>query len=840
MACIAFWIMFLFSCLGLVASDFFCPNLGTLSSRLGLNETTAGVTFLALGNGSPDVFSTFAAMSSGSGQLAIGELIGAASFIVSVVAGCMMIVKPFKVRPYPFLRDVGFFTVGVAATMTYLVDGKLTLGECLAMVGLYFLYAATVIVGSLWEERKRRKRVLWEQSRSGYLDSSDQNDEPVQGDALAPTPPRTPSRSHTPPNGTLLALESGRQGQLLSPEYQPESDDVDFDPSEVWGSSSQTTGRELERGDLRRGIGRNRSTGDLESAPLNSPLLSPSLHHANNAGLRPPHILVRTQSRLRGGGGPVGALMPRHSLLGAVEFRDVVRSLGAADGTRSPDADARREGADFLDVASSRDPEQFLPHHHHHRPGHHQRAPSLESGMAASIAVATASAAGPSVSGSLSPRPKMPRSATDMPNVGASTQEHQPVLVRAGGIEDPWKEHGAGDGCEDNTDQADDARPPPLLRLQIPDQPSSSNATAPGKQAIPSIVVVPEEEEQEEPTARRPQALGLARSLLRVLCPSLRHWKSKSALGYILSVVNAPPLVILTLTLPVVDDEGEARAAANALGGDVGSGGALTLKGDERDLFARDAEERDAQPRTSAEVESILDLNTGERRVLESDPWKDEEERQVMANKKRDLEVAGALRGLSAQQSSPLDLIGSADSDRAPGFAGNEADAASICSSSSGDSIHFTPLSPNTHLVLSVSQCFLAPPFLAWAVVPDYSLKWFLYSFLFSSLLATGVLLLALRARHAGGYWYSPPTLAFLSLSRCFIGFCVSIAWISTVVNEVVAILQALGLICGLSDAILGLTIFAAGNSLADLVANVTIARAGYPIMAVSCARSRG
>jgi sodium/potassium/calcium exchanger 6 len=305
-------------------------------------------------------------------------------------------------------------------------------------------------------------------------------------------------------------------------------------------------------------------------------------------------------------------------------------------------------------------------------------------------------------------------------------------------------------------------------------------------------------------------------------------------LGYILSVVNAPPLVILTLTLPVVDDEGEARAAANALGGDVGSGGALTLKGDERDLFARDAEERDAQPRTSAEVESILDLNTGERRVLESDPWKDEEERQVMANKKRDLDVAGALRGLSAQQMSPLDLTGSADQDRAPGFAGNDADAASVCSSSSGDSIHFTPLSPNTHLILSISQCFLAPPFLAWAVLPEYSLKWFLYSFLFSTLLAISVLLLALRARQVGGYWYSPPTLAFLSLSRCFIGFCVSIAWISTVVNEVVAILQALGLICGLSDAILGLTIFAAGNSLADLVANVTIARAGYPIMAIS------
>lgn len=37
-----------------------------------------------------------------------------------------------------------------------------------------------------------------------------------------------------------------------------------------------------------------------------------------------------------------------------------------------------------------------------------------------------------------------------------------------------------------------------------------------------------------------------------------------------------------------------------------------------------------------------------------------------------------------------------------------------------------------------------------------------------------------------------------------------------------------------MSDAILGLTIFAMGNSLGDLVANITVARMGYPLMALS------
>lgn len=76
-----------------------------------------------------------------------------------------------------------------------------------------------------------------------------------------------------------------------------------------------------------------------------------------------------------------------------------------------------------------------------------------------------------------------------------------------------------------------------------------------------------------------------------------------------------------------------------------------------------------------------------------------------------------------------------------------------------------------------------------------------------------------------------PPKYRFL---LCFVGFVVSISWISTIANEVVGVLKAFGVILGISDAILGLTIFAVGNSLGDLVADITVARLGYPVMALS------
>ena len=137
--------------------------------------------------------------------------------------------------------------------------------------------------------------------------------------------------------------------------------------------------------------------------------------------------------------------------------------------------------------------------------------------------------------------------------------------------------------------------------------------------------------------------------------------------------------------------------------------------------------------------------------------------------------------------------------------------------------------SPKARMILTVTQCLLAPPFVLWTM--DGPIFWGLVAGLVLSLTAS---ICSWRASTMGGAWYSPSTLALVGLARCSLGFIVSIAWISTVVNEVVAILQAVGLICGLSDAILGLTVFAAGNSLADLVADVTIARAGYPVMAIS------
>jgi len=174
--------------MGISASDFFCPNLATVAQTLGLDESVAGVTFLAFGNGSPDLFSTFSAMRSNTGSLAVGELFGAASFIVSCVVGSMCIIRPFKVERYPFLRDVGFFFIAASLVIAVLWDGKILLWEALVLVGLYFTYVCVVVIGSWWERRQEAKKarealIRNEYSAEGvpqiaYYDEEPYSDEP--------------------------------------------------------------------------------------------------------------------------------------------------------------------------------------------------------------------------------------------------------------------------------------------------------------------------------------------------------------------------------------------------------------------------------------------------------------------------------------------------------------------------------------------------------------------------------------------------------------------------------------------------------------------------------------
>lgn len=257
------WLIFLFSTLGISASDFFCPNLATISAVLGLDENVAGVTFLALGNGSPDVFSTFSAMKADSGSLAIGELIGAASFIVSVVVGSMALIKPFKVNRGPFLRDVGFFTAAISLLLAVLRDGVIKAWEAGMLVLLYVLYVVVVVIFSWRERRQQRLQKLEDLQRSQYG-------------------------------------EHGRDDTVITTPYRDEEESEPYRDNATEDTLSVSPTSPVS--------GRGRSVSGATHPDL-----------SRSVSLHPPHETRSRRTSIQ--------QLPSYSLLGALEFRTAVNQL---------------------------------------------------------------------------------------------------------------------------------------------------------------------------------------------------------------------------------------------------------------------------------------------------------------------------------------------------------------------------------------------------------------------------------------------------------------------------------------------------------------------------------
>ncbi|VEU20116.1 DEKNAAC101067 [Brettanomyces naardenensis] len=186
-------IIFLFFALGMLASDYLTPNLTFLSTLLHLDEKMAGLTLVALANGAPDISSTYAAMSSDSTTLAMGELLGSANFVLTMVIGCMALVNPFQVDYSTILRDLALFGLLIAMSMAFLSDGKITLAESIAMVTLYFVF---ILIN--WLEPEPMLAMV--------------DELPITDDAASVGSPVTLSRTHLTQN--VENIEQGRSYRL--------------------------------------------------------------------------------------------------------------------------------------------------------------------------------------------------------------------------------------------------------------------------------------------------------------------------------------------------------------------------------------------------------------------------------------------------------------------------------------------------------------------------------------------------------------------------------------------------------------------------------------------------
>ncbi|CAI2174918.1 11555_t:CDS:10 [Funneliformis geosporum] len=486
------WLLFLFGFIGLAASEFFCPNLGTIASKLKLSESMAGVTFLAFGNGSPDLFSTFSAITLGSGSLAVGELIGAASFITSVVAGSMAVVSPFRVTKAPFLRDVIFFLVAISFVLVIISDGKIHLWESITLVLFYITYVSVVVIGTWWVKDQKRRKWQEQKARDEYTPTS-----LINGDT----------------------------------ENFDEQTDEEYENQDAYGYDAYGETDFLLSEDERILDYTGRNASPISMTPLTTYseprefFLSP-----NDLPARPIHRGMRP------------------SLFGAIEFRDVVNSLKLDSSARALGIFGRSYTTDFYNSRSGRPRSRTMSLN---RPlfGSRRRSWASDGGGIVTIPESTImnfnslNGSGPSSGSSSSPIDQaQAQTPTSRQKFGDTLTIPRLMLIP------PTPDHGP-----DSHDKGSSSR---SGHIPLPLTLESSNFildgalhSSPGNSPLHSPLRSP------SLSSPLPPVISCWDKFQIILFPTLEGFSQKSFIAKLITLMATPANLVLILTLPVVESD---------------------------------------------------------------------------------------------------------------------------------------------------------------------------------------------------------------------------------------------------------------------------------------------
>lgn len=783
------WLGLLFTTIGIAASDFFSVNLSTIAAILRLSESLAGVTFLAFGNGSPDVFSTFAAMASNSTSMALGELLGAACFISGVVAGSMALVREFKVDRKSYARDICFFIVAVVFTMVFLADGHLHFWECSAMIGYYVLYVTTV-VGWHWYFSQRKRRLRREgEARSHYYGMAASHG----GDELAGEPyrddPNDVDRSHgqETPYADISTLENGARG---------ENDGGD--------------GSEAEDDD---------TDGDHERMVVAE--------------------VARSMRVLRTGAKRKSTMTPiRPSLVGALEFRSALAQLQRESNMPLSAMPGRSRSLTHLPRRGRRETTSAVT-----TPGHVNVRGLSEDGDVTIRRERAASSGQAPISMSV-PQELLVQGAEDDGASEASTSRADPrppsptpSYTVDGNLAPPPDTHSTGGTNTAAKDGHPSHAPPRGLFLQTSRRSSCSEQSTPNSPFphytdSPMLLTPNPNNEQSEfilpspAIQRRPEPLGAIQEvptgpkpvnwwphsilppphvLLATLFPTLQGWKEKAIWDKFVSAISVPSIFLLVMTLPVVEHDGST---------------------DEEGVFDDAITAADDPSRRSTGDIPPISVEAADGEAGETE-WQRYRRHSMSMSRRNSTTQAPAIhtRQPTGLENEETLVNSSAPSSDPLGQGGKPVSDVPSLSNANDETTQW-----NRWLVCV--QLFTGPLFavlVLWANMAEEMqhpkkelVKMVLYTLVVSLVLLALLILLTVEHRRPKYHYV-----------LCFLGFVISIAWISTIAGEVVGVLKTFGVVLDISEALLGLTIFAAGNSVGDLVADITVARLGYPVMAL-------
>lgn len=164
------WVIYLINIVGSTASNYFSPTLSSICEKFDVRYDIAGVTFLAFGNGAPDVFSSITSFSGAADvSIGIGALLGGSVFVSSIVVGSIALICPTKVTPKFFIRDIVFHMLAVSTLSFVNILGYVNIMIGIALFFIYFIYVVIVLTSSPSETTINDDSGTENRSKSGIV-----------------------------------------------------------------------------------------------------------------------------------------------------------------------------------------------------------------------------------------------------------------------------------------------------------------------------------------------------------------------------------------------------------------------------------------------------------------------------------------------------------------------------------------------------------------------------------------------------------------------------------------------------------------------------------------------
>lgn len=524
----------------------------------------------------------------------------------------MALVQPFQVPRWPFIRDVGFFTLSVLILVGCLTDGKLTLIESGGLMILYIVYVTLVVGGNWWMNRKGQNKQLFATTGTANMDDSMRN-----GIGQLSLPRSSISDDLTPLEEAESehGIRAVSDGQGLPP--------IDTLRTHGLGPTSHSRSRS-------RSSSLSSSVSERSHAPPTPTSISAATSRHVNAALR-------ASPNLRASDRPLSDIpRPTFSLLGAIEFRDAINTLrkeGNAggmltgrsdlDGTIPLGSGESHREADFSDYFGPISPFSSAHYHSHVQSQHHGHRRRTDgrnksvTGIPRSQLNLSESSPQEQITGGSRIIPLLATSASRGPRTSrskSSSNIHEPRDLGLSQSSLVMTDH--SQLVDEHVATASHSIPPA-------DTPGFSTPTYLGHRPVPSINLITADDDNDDMPyeagethqlylthssdnardsvreRKRDKLWNVVHEAFHVLFPALQGFSHKSLTGKILGVFASPAILALTLTLPVVDDEAEGCSLnkrgivlgdnENLDGGDAETGQGIAYNGDTSKHFAASA-----------------------------------------------------------------------------------------------------------------------------------------------------------------------------------------------------------------------------------------------------------